>query len=52
VGQANTKLEAEVRTILDRLASEGVLQTLRRKWVGDLVPLRVTDVAAETSTTP
>jgi polar amino acid transport system substrate-binding protein len=52
VGQANTKLETEVRTILDRLASEGVLQTLRRKWVGDLTSLRVTDVAAETSTTP
>jgi len=52
VAQSNTKLETEVRTILDKLASQGVLQTLRRKWMGDLTPLHVTDVAAEASTTP
>jgi polar amino acid transport system substrate-binding protein len=35
------KIETEVRTILDRLAAEGVLTTLRRKWVGDLPTLKL-----------
>lgn len=30
------RLETEVRAILDKLSSEGVLETLRRKWAGDL----------------
>lgn len=54
--QTNAKLESEIRSILDRLASQGVLQTLRRKWVGDLAPLRVdaapVDTSAVTSATP
>jgi len=36
VAQDKTKLEAEVRSILDKLSSQGVLETLRRKWAGDL----------------
>jgi polar amino acid transport system substrate-binding protein len=50
VSQSNSKLESEIRTILDKLATQGVLQTLRRKWVGDLIPLRV-DASVDTSPT-
>jgi polar amino acid transport system substrate-binding protein len=60
VSQSKSALETEVRAILDNLASQGVLETLRRKWVGDLPPLEVTDTAdptdasgaLETSTAP
>jgi polar amino acid transport system substrate-binding protein len=46
VSQAKPKLETEVRAVLDKLASQGVLETLRRKWFGDLPPLKVTDTSA------
>jgi polar amino acid transport system substrate-binding protein len=36
VTQDKAKLETEVRATLDKLSSEGVLETLRRKWAGDL----------------
>lgn len=58
VSQANPKLETQVRTALDKLASQGVLETLRRKWIGDLPPFKVTaasegsSTALETSPTP
>jgi polar amino acid transport system substrate-binding protein len=51
VSQAKPQLEAQVRTILDKLASQGVLETLRRKWFGDLSPLMVTDTSSQPSTT-
>jgi hypothetical protein len=47
VSATKPKMESEVRAILDRLASEGVLDTLRRKWAGELPALKVT--AAEPS---
>lgn len=36
-----TKLEAEVRTILDDLAADGTLDTIRSKWLGALPQLEV-----------
>ena len=36
-----TELETAVRTVLDELASEGVLATIRNKWLGDLPELTV-----------
>lgn len=36
-----TELETAVRTALDALASEGVLGTIRSKWLGDLPELTV-----------
>jgi polar amino acid transport system substrate-binding protein len=58
--QAKPDLETQIRAALDKLASQGVLETIRNKWIGDLPPLRVTDTTgsqessstAETSTTP
>jgi polar amino acid transport system substrate-binding protein len=41
VSQAKPNLEAKVRAALDKLASQGVLETIRRKWFGDLAPLKV-----------
>jgi polar amino acid transport system substrate-binding protein len=41
VSATKSKIETEVRTILDRLAAEGVLTTLRRKWAGDLPTLKL-----------
>jgi polar amino acid transport system substrate-binding protein len=56
VSQAKPQFEARVRTILDKLSSEGVLVTLRRKWFGDLGVLAVTSSSqpstAATTTTP
>ena len=50
VSAAKPKMESEVRAILDRLAAQGVLDTLRRKWVGDLPALKVTlEPSADTS---
>jgi len=43
-------LEKAVRTALDELAGQGVLETLRRKWMGD-VP-RLTGASGESSVTP
>ena len=36
VAQDKGALETQVRAILDKLSSQGVLETLRRKWAGDL----------------
>lgn len=36
-----TDLEAQVRTVLDGLASDGMLDTIRKKWLGDLPQLQV-----------
>jgi polar amino acid transport system substrate-binding protein len=60
VSQNDPKLEDKVRTVLDGLASQGVLATLRTKWFGDLPPLKVTDASTsgdasattDASTTP
>jgi ABC-type amino acid transport substrate-binding protein len=60
VSQTRADLEKEVRAVLDKLASEGGLETIRNKWIGDLPPLRVTDTSGsqdtsstvETSATP
>jgi polar amino acid transport system substrate-binding protein len=52
VSVTRPKLESEVRAILDRLAAEGVLSTLRRKWVGDLPPLELAAGSEESSSTP
>lgn len=50
VSAAKPKMESEIRAILDRLAAQGVLDTLRRKWVGDLPALKVTlEPSADTS---
>jgi polar amino acid transport system substrate-binding protein len=38
VAQDKAKLEAEVRGILDKLSSQGVLETFRRKWAGENLP--------------
>lgn len=35
------ELEEAVREALDSMAADGVLETIRRKWVGDLPPLEV-----------
>jgi hypothetical protein len=49
VSAAKPKMESVVRTILDRLAAQGVLETLRRKWAGDLPPLKVTIESTDAS---
>lgn len=40
------ELEAAVRGTLDAMAADGVLQTIRRKWVGDLPQLTVPQTPA------
>jgi ABC-type amino acid transport substrate-binding protein len=50
VGAEGPALEQAVRGALDELAAQGVLETLRRKWAGDMP--RLTGAAAEESTTP
>jgi len=40
------ELEAAVRGTLDAMAADGVLQTIRRKWVGDLPQLTVSQTPA------
>lgn len=44
VSSEKPKLESEIRVVLDKLASQGVLETLRRKWVGDLPALKAASV--------
>lgn len=51
VSQAKPQLEAQVRAVLDKLASEGVLETIRNKWFGDLPPLKVTDADSSVGAT-
>jgi polar amino acid transport system substrate-binding protein len=43
------KLEDAVRRALDEMSSEGILATLRRKWVGDLPQLKAPGVEASAS---
>lgn len=54
VSATKPKLESEVRTVLDKLASQGVLETLRAKWAGDLPALKAApvDVSADATATP
>jgi polar amino acid transport system substrate-binding protein len=52
VSAAKPKLEAEVRTVLDRLAAQGVLETLRAKWAGDLPALKTAPVDPSSGPTP
>lgn len=40
VAAENTELSDVIREALDELAADGVLDSVRRKWVGDLPPLR------------
>lgn len=42
----NTELEQAVRTALDKLAADGVLDTIRSKWVGDLPQLQSMETTA------
>jgi polar amino acid transport system substrate-binding protein len=50
------KLEDAVRRALDEMSSEGILATLRRKWVGDLPQLKApgveTSASADATTAP
>ena len=41
VGKDNTELADAVRASLDTLAADGVLRTVRAKWVGDVPDLQV-----------
>ncbi len=50
VAAENTTLADAVRTTLDGLAADGVLDSVRRKWVGDLPELEA--AAAEANATP
>jgi polar amino acid transport system substrate-binding protein len=43
------KLEDAVRTALDDMSSQGILSTLRRKWVGDLPQLKAPGVESSAS---
>jgi len=60
VSQSKPDLETQIRAALDKLASQGVLETIRHKWIGELPPLRVIDTSGsedpsstvETSATP
>ncbi|NTW28694.1 MAG: transporter substrate-binding domain-containing protein [Coriobacteriia bacterium] len=49
VGSKNTVLGDAIRKALDALAGDGVLSTVRRKWVGDLPTLSI-PVSSETTT--
>jgi polar amino acid transport system substrate-binding protein len=54
VAADKAKLETDVRSVLDKLSSQGVLETLRRKWAGDLPRFTVpaSDVSTDASGTP
>lgn len=47
VAESNTTLAEAVRTALDELAADGVLDTIRRKWTGDLPALALPDISEE-----
>lgn len=49
VKPGNTKLAEAVTRALDGLAADGVLATIRRKWVGDLPRLRLSSGSLESS---
>jgi len=50
VASEATELEQAVRETLDTLAAEGVLDTILRKWVGELPRLEVP--SSEATATP
>ncbi len=50
VAPENTLLGDAIRSELDALAADGVLETIRRKWVGDLPEIEVESSTAPTST--
>jgi polar amino acid transport system substrate-binding protein len=56
VSSEKPKMQEEVRDILDKFAAEGVLDTLRHKWVGDLPALQApsfdASVSVDASPTP
>jgi polar amino acid transport system substrate-binding protein len=52
VAEDKTRLEAQVRATLDKLSSQGVLETLRRKWAGDLPRFTVPVSGASDQATP
>ncbi len=52
VSQAKPDLETQIRSVLDKLSSQGVLQTIRSKWIGELPPLKVTDTSGASETSP
>jgi len=52
VAQDKATLEAAVRSVLDKLSSQGVLEALRRKWAGDLPKFTVPASASDQTTTP
>lgn len=51
VAAENAELADAIRTALDTLDADGVLSTLRRKWVGELPELAVSE-SSDTSPTP
>ena len=48
VAPENTALSDAVRGALDELAADGVLASVRTKWVGDLPELKAAEVEADT----
>lgn len=52
VAADNTTLGDAVREQLDGLAANGVLDTIRRKWVGDIPEIEVPTESSEETTTP
>lgn len=50
VAEKNTKLAEVVQGGLDELAADGVLETIRRKWVGELPLLTAVDTGEEPAT--
>jgi ABC-type amino acid transport substrate-binding protein len=52
VARERTELEQAVRAALDDLSSQGVLETLRRKWMGELPRLIGATEASTTAETP
>jgi polar amino acid transport system substrate-binding protein len=52
VGKDTPDLEQAVRKALDTLATQGVLETLRRKWMGDVPRFRGGESTEATATAP
>lgn len=52
VAPANAALADAIRSALDGLAADGVLDTVRAKWVGDLPRLKLSDEESATTGAP
>jgi polar amino acid transport system substrate-binding protein len=52
VGKDTPDLEQAVRKALDTLAAQGVLETLRRKWMGDVPRLKGAEGSEDTTGAP